>query len=80
MGSKPIHGARVRISPPGVNYDPFTAKSSSHHVHSTLCRTHAQMHSMNQLKVHYRVKQQQPYSQTHTKMGSWAGPGKLGGG
>ena len=34
--SKPVHAVRVRGGPPGPNHDSFTAKPSSHHVHSTL--------------------------------------------
>ena len=69
---KPIHAAGVRIGSPSVNYDPFTPKPSSHHVHSTLRQTHVQVHSMNRPKVHYRVKQQQPYSQAPPSFSSLA--------
>ena len=34
--SKPVHAARARIAPPSPNHGPFTAKPSSHRVHSTL--------------------------------------------
>ena len=34
--SKPVLAVRVRIGPPGPNHAPFTAKPSSHHVHSNL--------------------------------------------